>query len=144
MIHKKHIKLFILIFSMFTGLWLMYIGYKGTQNVSSYEVDGSQKKKNKDLNWYSLAGIFMMSISSLVAVSSYMPNKLTDNNLQIELTTQEKKIALLIRQGMTNKQISQELFISISTVKTHINNIYKKVGVNSRSQFIDFTKNKGV
>lgn len=55
-------------------------------------------------------------------------NKITDT----KLTQQEKKILDLILQDKTNKEIASLLFLSVSTVKTHINNLYKKIDVDSR------------
>lgn len=53
-------------------------------------------------------------------------------NLFKALSEQEQKIVALIKQGMSNKEIASNLFISVSTVKSHINNIYKKLNVDSR------------
>ena len=50
------------------------------------------------------------------------------------LTQQEQKIAQLICQDKSNKEIADELFVSVSTVKSHINNIYKKLNVQSRDE----------
>lgn len=50
------------------------------------------------------------------------------------LTPQEQKVMQLIKEGKTNKEIAATLFISVSTVKTHINNGYKKLGVSSRDE----------
>lgn len=51
-----------------------------------------------------------------------------------KLTNQEQNIFNAIYEGKTNKEIASELFISVSTVKTHINNIYKKLNVKSREE----------
>ncbi|WP_088339522.1 helix-turn-helix transcriptional regulator [Robiginitalea sediminis] len=51
-----------------------------------------------------------------------------------QLTAQEKRIARGILQEASNKEIASELFISVSTVKTHINNLYKKLGVRNRDE----------
>lgn len=48
------------------------------------------------------------------------------------LTQQEEKILHLILENKTNKEIATLMFVSLSTVKTHINNLYKKLGVSSR------------
>jgi DNA-binding CsgD family transcriptional regulator len=48
------------------------------------------------------------------------------------LTQQEKAVLHEILEGRSNKEIAAALFISLSTVKSHINSIYKKLGVNSR------------
>ena len=52
------------------------------------------------------------------------------------LTRREQEILQLIIEGSTNKQIAQDLFLELSTVKWHINRIYKKLGVRSRVQAI--------
>lgn len=48
------------------------------------------------------------------------------------LSAQEQKVLDLILADKTNKEIAAEIFVSVSTVKTHINNIYKKLGVKNR------------
>jgi WD40 repeat protein/serine/threonine protein kinase len=52
------------------------------------------------------------------------------------LTRREQEILHLIIEGNTNQQITQNLFLELSTVKWHINRIYKKLGVRSRVQAI--------
>jgi ligand-binding sensor domain-containing protein/DNA-binding CsgD family transcriptional regulator len=54
-----------------------------------------------------------------------------------ELTIREKEILRLVLQGASNKDIAAKLFISGSTVRNHISNIYQKVGVNSRLDLIN-------
>ncbi len=51
-----------------------------------------------------------------------------------ELSKQEHTIQRLILQGKTNKEIANELFISLNTVKTHITNIYSKLQVSNRQE----------
>ena len=53
-----------------------------------------------------------------------------------ELSSRENEILNLIIAGKSNKEIASDLFISLPTVKTHVSNIYKKMGVQSRSQAI--------
>ena len=48
----------------------------------------------------------------------------------------EEEIIRLVIQGKTNKEIGEELFISVNTVKTHIKNIYTKLKVTNRIQLI--------
>lgn len=66
-----------------------------------------------------------------------------DNNLAIDkfcnkymLTERERELLKLILQNKSNQDISDELFISIGTVKTHIHNIYSKVDVTKRNSLI--------
>ena len=57
---------------------------------------------------------------------------LPENNL----SRQERNIQRLILEGKSNKEIGNQLFISLSTVKTHISNIYNKLGVSDRRELI--------
>jgi LuxR family maltose regulon positive regulatory protein len=52
------------------------------------------------------------------------------------LSERELEILRLISQGMTNKQIAAELFISTGTVKAHTANIYRKLDAENRTQAI--------
>jgi DNA-binding NarL/FixJ family response regulator len=51
-----------------------------------------------------------------------------------QLTRQELKVIMLIASGFRNAEIGKKLFISESTVKTHINRLFKKINVKNRLQ----------
>lgn len=58
------------------------------------------------------------------------------DNLLLEkyqLTKRESGLAVLVAQGLTNPQISEQLNISIRTVENHLRSIYSKVGVHNRT-----------
>jgi len=59
----------------------------------------------------------------------------------LDLSRQERNIQTLILEGKTNKEIANELFISLSTVKTHITNIYSKLKVSNRSELLQRFQN---
>jgi DNA-binding CsgD family transcriptional regulator len=44
-------------------------------------------------------------------------------------------------ENKTNKEIASELFISLNTVKTHIRNLYAKLEVSNRGEFVQKYKN---
>ncbi|UCR90348.1 response regulator [Mycetocola spongiae] len=50
------------------------------------------------------------------------------------LTERETRVLELLAEGRSNRVIAEELFISVSTVKTHVNNLYAKLGVGSRAE----------
>jgi DNA-binding CsgD family transcriptional regulator len=52
------------------------------------------------------------------------------------ITEREREVIALLLQGYSNPQIAEKLFISLSTVKSHLRNIYPKIGVKSRYELI--------
>lgn len=62
------------------------------------------------------------------------------NIIENLLTTMEKKVLHLMTNAYTNKEISEELEITLRTVKAHTTNIYKKLDVKNRMQCIKKAK----
>lgn len=52
------------------------------------------------------------------------------------LTPQEAAVAQLVRQGKTNREIAQQLFLSVNTVETHLRHVYGKLGIHRRWELI--------
>ncbi len=49
------------------------------------------------------------------------------------LTDAELRVVRLVTEGLTNPQIAGRLFVSAQTVKTHMKNVFRKLGVSSRA-----------
>ncbi len=108
----------------------------------------STKTFERDLeNWKLLANKNAATIIRLLIVYSVLSSiviilllrKSSRKNADISrnsLTNQETNIYNLMLKGHSNSEIAGELFISLSTVKKHINNIYKKLGITSRAQLL--------
>ena len=54
-----------------------------------------------------------------------------------ELTEKEREVLEQIAAGYSNKEIAARLFVSVSTVKSHINSIYRKLGVTNRRAVVE-------
>ena len=52
------------------------------------------------------------------------------------LTEREKDVFRLLVRGLSNTEIARELIITVGTVKRHVNSIYGKLGVSSRTQAV--------
>jgi DNA-binding NarL/FixJ family response regulator len=61
-----------------------------------------------------------------------------------ELSERELEVLCLMAKGAANKEISSELNIAQSTVKTHITNIFQKLGVNDRTEAVTKALKKGI
>ena len=62
------------------------------------------------------------------------PSGVAPKSLKNNLSSQETEVLRLIATGKTNRQIAQQLLISLSSVKTYVQRIIKKLGVSDRTQ----------
>lgn len=69
-------------------------------------------------------------------VSKFFYSKVKDKKYK-SLSIQERKIFAFLKNGKFNKEISDQLHIGLSRVKSHITNIYSKFGVKSRKEILD-------
>ncbi len=60
------------------------------------------------------------------------------------LTDREKQVLKLVAEGRSNKEVAQELAISVKTAMSHRENIMEKLGLHSRTDLIRFALKKGV
>lgn len=70
-----------------------------------------------------------------------------NNSIQVKnelLSKRENEILNLVAQGMSNREISESLFLSKYTIECHIKNIYRKLSVNNRSKAIHTARNLGL
>jgi len=61
-----------------------------------------------------------------------------------EFTEQEKKIIELCREGLQSKQIADRLCVSPRTVDNHKNNIFRKLGINSTVEMVQYALKNGI
>ena len=59
-----------------------------------------------------------------------------------DLTEREMDVYNLAAQGLSNQEISKELFVSVHTVKSHLQHIFSKMNINTRYQLINSEKEK--
>jgi DNA-binding NarL/FixJ family response regulator len=60
------------------------------------------------------------------------------------LTAREAEVLTLIARGLANADIAAALFIGETTVKTHINNLFAKIGVRTRPEAIRYAYSSGI
>jgi DNA-binding NarL/FixJ family response regulator len=51
-----------------------------------------------------------------------------------ELTASESRVAALVAQGRTNREVAAELVVSEKTVESHLSHVYRKLGLRSRAE----------
>lgn len=90
---------------------------------------------NNGLTWL-IPDITMEILSKLNSDS------LKQKDVLNQLSKAEQQVAILLKDGLSNTKISEELKLSINTVKSHIKNIYLKLEVKDRFSFINLLNKK--
>lgn len=97
---------------------------------------------HKNLNYVFEAVILFLFGALFYLLRRLRIRKKEEINVEVSsLSTQEKKVAKLICEGKSNKEIASELFVSLSTIKSHISNINSKLNVANRKQLAMKLKN---
>jgi len=52
------------------------------------------------------------------------------------LTLREREVALLVAHGRTDEEVAQELFVAVTTVKTHLRTVFRKLEIQRRAQLV--------
>lgn len=89
--------------------------------------------------------VMTRAINAVTAGSRWLPNNIhyqaekdhSDQQLANDiasLTPQQFRVATLLVQGLLNKQIAYELHVTEATIKAHVTEIFRKLGVHSRTQ----------
>ena len=87
-----------------------------------------------------LAGYLRQQAISRPPVAAWMDFE--ERLAPLDLSPREAEIAGLVLRGYSNREIEERLFISLETVKKHVSNIYRKLGVKNRVQLSNFIQNR--
>ena len=93
--------------------------------------------KSADNTWSEGERQFLQDVTDLCA------GKAQESEKQV-LSARELEVFCELAKGLTNPEIADRLCISLATVKTHIINIYGKLGVSSRLAAVEEAKRRGV
>ena len=88
-------------------------------------------------NWLIYVILTILTVSILINIILFSKLNKTKNqkiSLRSSLTKQEQNILNLLLEDKSNKDIAEALFVSLSTVKSHVNNVYRKLNVNTREE----------
>ncbi|NLH70630.1 MAG: response regulator transcription factor [Brooklawnia sp.] len=61
-----------------------------------------------------------------------------------ELTDRERDVIALVAEGLANRQIARQLFLSEATVKTHLVHVFAKLGVDNRTAAVAAARESGI
>ncbi len=125
------------------GLWALLLAPVG---LIEFAVESARLPWLPTLSLDPLLYLSLNLVSMSAAMQLFKPDKSgtpiidavpTEQQRMLNLSAREAEIAVLIARGMANKQIAAELGISPATVRTHIYNLYQKVGAGSRVELLN-------
>ncbi len=82
--------------------------------------------------------LFVALIAGVSFLIIVLGNRKLLNRKTLELSPQERKVAQLISNGKTNKEIADLLHVEVSTVKSHVYKIFHKLSIKSRKEVYRF------
>ena len=97
----------------------------------------NQEALNGSLQWSRWINIGLVALVAFLGYMLFRQRKKQDKTILPELSKQETMVRNLILQGKSNKEIANELFISLSTVKSHITSIYGKMNISNRRELLE-------
>lgn len=94
--------------------------------------DSSSSSSNWGIYLYIILTLSIL-LNAFLLFRDWKQKRSKTKDLKAKLSKQEQVVLEHILQNKTNKDIAEALFLSVSTVKSHTNNIYKKLNVQSRN-----------
>ena len=76
------------------------------------------------------------------AIADFKVNQ--DEVNKLNLSSRELDVLQLMAQGLSNQEISERLFVSLNTIKTHSSNIFEKMEVRRRTQAVEMAQRLGI
>lgn len=86
-------------------------------------------------------GAFVDELSLSKIISNLQAKK--TGSFKEALTFREKEIVSLVEKGLSYKQMSEQLFVTTYTINYHLKNIYKKLGIHSKSELLSKIMDEG-
>jgi LuxR family maltose regulon positive regulatory protein len=114
------------------------LSYTENEGFIRLYLDGGQRMANI-LRRASNDGIAPSYIQKLLNEFSYEPDMvpiITSEGTLKPLSRRELQVLNLVSNGLSNREIAEELFITVGTTKRHLVNIFRKLGVSNRMQAV--------
>jgi DNA-binding NarL/FixJ family response regulator len=124
--------------SVFPALRAGAVGYL-TKDASAEEIEAAIRAVHRGQTW--LDPVVQARLVS--ALGDAVPNE-SARPLPGSLTAREVEVLTLIGEGLSNREIGERLVLGQATVKTHVNRIFAKTGVQSRAQAVRYAISNGL
>jgi DNA-binding CsgD family transcriptional regulator len=93
-----------------------------------------QKRVARDTIEAALAGFEQLGAATWVAKARGELGRIGGRTREEGLTAAERRVAALVAEGRTNREVAAALFLGERTVETHLSHVYAKLGLRSRAE----------
>jgi DNA-binding NarL/FixJ family response regulator len=129
--------------SIFPALRAGAAGYL-TKDASAEEIEAAIRAVHRGQTW--LDPVVQARLVSTLAPGDAAPGEPGEAAWPLpgHLTPREAEVLTLIGEGLSNREIGERLVLGQATVKTHVNRIFAKTGVQSRAQAVRYAISNGL
>ena len=85
----------------------------------------------------------IQNLKTLLVPEDEQPAEAASAHVPTKLSKRQKQLILMLDQGLSNRDIAEKLNISEHTVKVHFWRLFRRLGVNSRTQALHFARTNG-
>lgn len=143
LIHQKYPEIKIIILTIYDDAG--FVTSAINEGASGYLMkNASRNKIMQCLKHVVDEGSFLDPVVTTSVLDFVKHDKVKSEKRSIALTKREIEVLQSLVSGLIDKQIADKLFISEHTVRSHIKNIYRKMGVSSKAQAAVKAINKGI
>lgn len=134
---------------------LMLSAFDDDQYITDSIQAGAKGYLLKDMPCHELVQAIRMAHRGYTQIAPGLIHKLMSNSLQpqihvleptcpdiAQLTPREQDVLRLIREGATNREIAEQLYISESTVKTHVTHLLNRLNMRNRAQLAIYANSR--
>ena len=95
---------------------------------------------------FAIIAIVFFFIGALIHKKSILNKPVSDKTIdnkkieELEITSREYEVLKYISEGLSNKEIGEKLFVSESTIKTHVSNLLVKLNAKRRTEAVKIAK----
>ena len=115
----------------------------GTEFITAALKSGANSFVVKNASMSEIIAAIQLCVTSPSTFSAQGLSALMTSS-KISLTAREIDVLKMISLGLSNQEISLRLFLSQSTIKSHITSIFRKLGVDNRVSAINFARENGL
>jgi ATP/maltotriose-dependent transcriptional regulator MalT len=105
---------------------------------------GDPRKRADGITQRTTSEMAALVESGLIGLTDSRSSAAMQDRMLEPLSDREKEVLACIARGMSNREIAEQLFLSIGTVKAHSHNIYEKLDASNRVQALTRAKELGI